>query len=103
LLLHSSPFPLLPKPHVRFSKAIPLLLHLVGQLRVEAGSGSDVTVEIQRAARMRPARRAVGTAGRRETLRIIYPDDVIVMPSGVRLDTTLRVRDDGTSRGTWTP
>ena len=33
----------------------------------------------------------------RETLRIIYPDDVIVMPEwGRGWNTTLRVRDDGT-------
>jgi DUF4097 and DUF4098 domain-containing protein YvlB len=40
---------------------------------------------------------ASGEIRGRETLRIIYPDDVIVMPEwGRGWNTTLRVRDDGT-------
>src|SRR5207245_11383306 len=70
----------------------------VGQLRVASGTGTDVTVEVQReggdAAKLdiqaRPLRG-------RETLRIIYPDDVIVMPEwGRGWNTSLRLRDDGT-------
>jgi lia operon protein LiaG len=72
--------------------------NLVGQLRVEAGSGSDVVVDIQRggadAAKLDVQS---GPLRGRETLRIIYPDDVIVMPEwGRGWSTTLRVRDDGT-------
>lgn len=72
--------------------------NLVGELRVEAGSGSDVVVEIQRggadAAKLDVQ---AGPLRGRETLRIIYPDDVIVMPEwGRGWNTTLRVRDDGT-------
>src|SRR6266540_3232305 len=72
--------------------------NLVGELRVEAGSGSDVVVEIQRggadAAKLDVQS---GPLRGRETLRIIYPDDVIVMPEwGRGWNTTLRVRDDGT-------
>ena len=72
--------------------------NLVGELRVEAGSGSDVTVEIQRggadAAKLEVQS---GPLRGRETLRIIYPDDNIVMPDwGRGWNTSLRVRDDGT-------
>jgi len=74
--------------------------NLVGELRVEAGTGSDVTVEVQRegvdAAKLDIQ---AGPLRGRETLRIIYPDDVIVMPEwggGRGWNTTLHVRDDGT-------
>ena len=72
--------------------------NLVGELRVEAGSGSDVVVEIQRggadAAKLDVQS---GPLRGRETLRIIYPEDVISMPEwGRGWNTTLRVRDDGT-------
>src|SRR6059036_2481280 len=72
--------------------------NLVGELRVEAGAGSDVVVEIQRggadAAKLDVQS---GPLRGRETLRIIYPDDVISMPEwGRGWNTTLRVRDDGT-------
>ena len=72
--------------------------NLVGELRVEAGSGSDVTVQVERggtdAAKLDIQ---TGPLRGRETLRIIYPDDVIVMPDwGRGWNTTLRVRDDGT-------
>src|SRR6266540_5268800 len=72
--------------------------NLVGELRVEAGSGSDVVVEIARggadAAKLEVQS---GPLRGRETLRIIYPDDVISMPEwGRGWNTTLRVRDDGT-------
>jgi DUF4097 and DUF4098 domain-containing protein YvlB len=74
------------------------IYNLVGELRVEAGSGSDVEVEIERggadAAKLDVQS---GPLRGRETLRIIYPDDVIVMPEwGRGWNTTLRVRDDGT-------
>lgn len=72
--------------------------NLVGELRVEPGSGSDIVVEVQRggddAAKLEIL---TGPLRGRETLRIIYPDDVIVMPDwGRGWSTTLRVRDDGT-------
>src|SRR5436190_1363162 len=72
--------------------------NLVGELRVEAGTGSDVVVEIQRrgadAAKLEVQ---TGPIRGRETLRVIYPDDVILMPDwGQGWNTTLRVRDDGT-------
>ena len=74
------------------------IYNLVGELRVDGGSGSDVVVEIQRGgADAAQLEVASGPLRGRETLRIIYPDDVIVMPEwGRGWNTTLRVRDDGT-------
>ena len=74
------------------------IYNLVGELHVEPGSGSDVVVEVRRggedAAKLEIQS---GPLRGRETLRIIYPDDVIVMPEwGRGWNTTLRVRDDGT-------
>lgn len=72
--------------------------NLVGELRVEPGSGGDVLVEVQRGGE-HGAKLEIqsGPLRGRETLRIIYPDDVIVMPEwGRGWNTTLRVRDDGT-------
>jgi hypothetical protein len=74
------------------------IYNLVGELRVEAGSGSDVVVEIQRGgADAAKLEIQSGPLRGRETLRVIYPDDVIVMPEwGRGWSTTMRVRDDGT-------
>jgi len=72
--------------------------NLVGELRVEPGSGSDVVVEVRRGGDDSAKLEILtGPLRGRETLRIIYPDDVIVMPDwGRGWNTTLRVRDDGT-------
>ena len=79
--------------------------NLVGELRVEPGSGSDVAVEIRRSgADAAKLEIQTGPLRGRETLRIIYPDDVIIMPDwGRGWNTTLRVRDDGTfgDDGSW--
>jgi lia operon protein LiaG len=79
--------------------------NLAGELRVEPGSGSDVAVQVTRggadAARLDVQS---GPLRGRETLRIIYPDDVISLPDwGRGWSTTLRVRDDGTfgDGGSW--
>lgn len=72
--------------------------NLVGELRVEAGSGSGVGVEVTRRG-ADAARLDVQSGPLRgvETLRIIYPEDVISLPDwGRGWNTTLRVRDDGT-------
>ena len=85
------------------------IYNLVGELRVEPGTGSDVAVEMRRggadAARLEVQS---GPLRGRETLRVIYPDDVIVLPEwGRGWSTSLRVRDDGTfgdgdgGRGGW--
>ena len=74
--------------------------NLVGELRVEPGPGSDVVVQVTRggadAARLDVQS---GPLRGRETLRVIYPEDVISLPDwggGRGWNTTLRVRDDGT-------
>jgi lia operon protein LiaG len=79
--------------------------NLVGELRVEPGTGSDVAVQVTRggadAARLDVQS---GPLRGRETLRIIYPEDVISLPEwGRGWNTTLRVRDDGTfgDNGNW--
>jgi hypothetical protein len=79
--------------------------NLVGELRVEPGTGSDVAVQITRggadAARLDVQS---GPLRGRETLRIIYPEDLISLPDwGRGWNTTLRVRDDGTfgDHGNW--
>lgn len=74
------------------------IYNLVGELRVEPGSGSDVAVEIARggadASRLEVQS---GPIRGRETLRIVYPDDAIRLPNwGRGWNTTLRVREDGT-------
>jgi lia operon protein LiaG len=73
------------------------IYNLVGELRVEPGSG-DVAVEIQRSgADAAKLEIQTGPLRGRETLRVIYPDDVIIIPEwGRGWNTTLRVRDDGT-------
>jgi hypothetical protein len=74
------------------------IYNLVGELRVQPGSGSDVAVDVQRGgADAAQLEIQSGSLRGRETLRIIYPDDVIVLPDwGRGWNTTLRVRDDGT-------
>jgi hypothetical protein len=79
--------------------------NLVGELRVEPGSGSDVAVQLTRggadAARLDVQS---GPLRGRETLRVIYPEDIITLPDwGRGWNTTLRVRDDGTfgDNGNW--
>jgi hypothetical protein len=74
------------------------IYNLAGQVRVEAGSGSDVVVEITRDGRDADQLRIEEGAIRgRETLRIVYPSDHIVYSSRNRSDhTSISVRDDGT-------
>jgi lia operon protein LiaG len=74
------------------------IYNLAGGLKVEAGSGSDVTVEVTRggrdAARLRVES---GPIRGRQTLRVIYPeDDIFYRESDSDGNTTLDVRDDGT-------
>jgi hypothetical protein len=75
--------------------------NIAGILRVEGGTGSEVTVEVTRGGG--DASRLQVQSGRirgRETLRVIYPDRRIVyrQPDSDRWRgrTTLRVDDDGT-------
>ena len=76
--------------------------NLAGVMRVEGGTGSDVTVEITRGGRD-GSRLTVesGSVRGREALRVVYPDRRIVYRQGEsqrwgRSRTTLHVDDDGT-------
>jgi lia operon protein LiaG len=72
--------------------------NLVGELRVEPGSGSDVAVEVTRGG-ADAAKLDVQSGPLRgyETLRVLYPGDEISLPEwGRGWNTTMRVRDDGT-------
>jgi len=75
--------------------------NIAGVLRVEGGTGSEVSVEVTRGgADASKLTIATGRIGSRETLRVIYPDRRIVYRQGDfqrwRSRTTLRVNDDGT-------
>jgi hypothetical protein len=74
------------------------IYNLVGDLHVEPGTGNDVAVEIRRGgADAAKLEIQTGPLRGRETLRVIYPSDVIVLPDwGRGWSTTLHVRDDGT-------
>src|SRR5213596_70623 len=72
--------------------------NLVGQLKVEGGTGAAVLVEVTRhgadAARLKIA---TGEIRDRQTLRVIYDADEITYPlMGRGSNTTEHVRDDGT-------
>jgi hypothetical protein len=76
--------------------------NLVGEMRVEAGSGRDVVVEVTRGGSDRQQVRVErGLIDGREALRVFVPASQIVysrMGRGSR--TNIRVRDDGTFGGT---
>lgn len=79
------------------------IYNLVGRIRAQAGTGSDVTVQVTRggldATRLRIES---GALDGRETLRVVYPGDRIVYPELGQSRTRLSVRRDGTfSGGGW--
>jgi len=72
--------------------------NLAGQMRVEAGSGSQIVVEVTR--RGPDAGRLSLRRGDGDVLAVVYPDDDVVYPEmGARSRTTLDVRSDGTFGG----
>lgn len=77
------------------------IFNLVGSLRVEGGSGSDVMVEVTTAGPDAEQLKIVtGAIGARQTLRVIYPqDDIVYGERDGRWgggSTDVRVREDGT-------
>lgn len=74
------------------------IYNIVGEVRIEGGTGSAVTVEVTRTGRdAEQLRVETGPIRGRETLRVIYPDDDIIHPSGSgSWNTEMRVREDGT-------
>lgn len=74
------------------------IYNLAGEVTIEAGSGSNVAVEITRGGsdggRLGVER---GPLNGRQTLRVLYPSDEIVYSgSGSNFNTQIRVRADGT-------
>src|SRR5258705_10655132 len=62
------------------------IYNLVGELRVEGGSGNDVVVEIQRGGGdAEKLEVQTGPLRGREALPVIYPADLILMPAWVRV------------------
>ena len=85
----------------RLSGAEVAVYNLAGSTSVVRGTGSDVVVRITRggsdAARLEVE---AGPLGGMETLRVRYPDDVIVYPAmGRGSNNNVRVRGDGTFWG----
>lgn len=74
------------------------IYNLVGEVRIEGGTGTAVTVEVTRVgAGAAQLRVATGPVRGRETLRVLYPDEDIIHPArNGWWNTELRVRDDGT-------
>ena len=74
------------------------IFNLVGRCSVEAGSGAEVVVEVtRRGADAEQLKVETGPIGRRQTLRVIYPSDRIIVPTmGRGGQTDMRVNDDGT-------
>jgi lia operon protein LiaG len=74
---------------------------LVGHVKVEEGSGSDVVVELTRGGHdAKQLKVEVGELRGRNTLRVVYPDDDIIYPDlGRRSESDLRVNNDGTFGG----
>jgi lia operon protein LiaG len=79
------------------------LYNLAGEMRVEAGSGSEVLVEVARGgADARRLRVETGRLDGAETLRVITPGNRVVYPRMNRGSRSeLRVRDDGTFGRGW--
>ena len=72
--------------------------NLVGSLEILPGTGTAVVAEVQvqgqDAAKLKVL---IGPVQGRQALRVVYPDDRVVVPSmGQHSTTTLRVRKDGT-------
>ena len=86
-----------PERHA-LSGATVAVYNVAGKVRLVAGTGSAVVVDVSRGgADGRQLRVETGALRGRETLRVIYPDDRIVYPGmGRWSNTRTRVRDDGT-------
>jgi hypothetical protein len=74
------------------------IYNLAGTMRVEAGTGTDIVVEVTRGGSdAGKLQIATGPIGTRQTLRVIYPGDDITYPAlGRHSSSTVDVRDDGT-------
>lgn len=85
-----------PVRHTLTGEAI-AIYNLAGQMRVEAGSGNSVVVEVQLLGRDASKLKVeTGPMRGRSTLRVIYGEDRIVYPALEGSSTNLSVREDGT-------
>ena len=80
------------------------IYNLAGRVRVESGSGSEVTVEVTRGGRdAKTLQLATSEIRGRNTFRVLYPDDDIVYlgssDSRRRYSTEIQVNRDGTWGG----
>jgi lia operon protein LiaG len=74
------------------------IYNLAGRARVQAGSGSQVVVDVTLGGRdARQLKLATGEIRGSQSLRVVYPSDQIVYPEiGYRTRTQLSVNNDGT-------
>jgi hypothetical protein len=74
------------------------IYNLVGSLEVVRGEGPDVVAEVSPGGKDAGRLEIVnGEIGGRQTLRVIYPSDRIVIPEfGDHTTSTMRVKEDGT-------
>jgi DUF4097 and DUF4098 domain-containing protein YvlB len=77
------------------------LYNLAGEVRLEAGAGPAVVVEVERGGKDAGQLRVeTGRIEGRQTLRVIYPGDRVLYRGAGRLSSSqVRVRDDGTFGG----
>lgn len=79
-----------------------VIWNLAGEMRLVAGSGRDVVVEVTRGGSDGGRLDVTASGGQ---LKVRYPDTEVVYRGGAddrwRGSTTLRVRDDGTFDGDW--
>lgn len=77
------------------------IYNLVGEVRLEAATGSAVAVEVSRGGKdAEQLRVETGKIRNRQTLRVLYPGDrVIYQGIGRVSNTQVRVREDGTFYG----
>lgn len=77
------------------------IYNLVGEVRLEAATGSSVVVEVSRGGGDADQLRVeTGKIRERQTLRVIYPGERVIYPALGRLSSNqVRVREDGTFYG----
>src|SRR5262245_65108230 len=81
------------------------IYNIAGRLRVQPGGGSTVVVDVTRSGRdANQLSLRTGDIRGIASLRVVYPSDRIVYPKlGLRSDTELQVKPDGTfdDKGDW--
>jgi hypothetical protein len=74
--------------------------NLAGSVRVVAGTGRDVVVDVTRQGRDASKLRVVAGAVRgQNAVRVVYPDEDVIYPAMGRANVRTRIRSDGTWGG----